>query len=312
MGEFEIIEKYFKAATQDSDVKLGIGDDCAVLSVANDQQIIVTTDTLVEHTHFPAAADAKKIGYRTCATALSDIAAMGGVARWASLALTAPEFDEVWFSRFVAGIRRSFAVDNTVLIGGDLTRGPLAISWHITGTVERGKALRRSGCRVGDAIFVTGELGGAAYALSVLDAKDIEPSVLNAYWAPQPRLALGRAIAAIANSCIDISDGFLGDLHHLLNASTTSAVLNLDTIPLASVARELSRQERLALALNGGDDYELCFTADKIHRQQIETLRKQHGVAITEVGEIVGTQDQHQVTTTDGDILRAKSYQHFR
>ena len=312
MGEFEIIEKYFKAAHQSDGVELGIGDDCAVLSIPSDQQLVLTTDTLVEKVHFPEVSNAEHVGYRTCATALSDIAAMGGTARWASLALTTPVFDEDWFRLFVIGIERAFAYDNTLLIGGDLTRGPLAITWHITGTISLGKALRRSGCDIGDAIYVSGELGGAANALHLMQSNDVDPALLEPYWFPRPRLALGRAIAPFASSCIDISDGFLGDLNHLLKASDKSGVLELERIPLAANASQLSTHERLDLALNGGDDYELCFTAAQQHQESISQVAKQLGVALTRVGKIVSAESEPGVFDADGEALLPESYQHFR
>ena len=195
MNEFEIIEKFFNTSQTGAGVRTGIGDDCAVLEHSSDEDLIVTSDTLVENVHFPSASPPDKLGYRSCATALSDIAAMGGTARWASLALTLPDIDESWLARFVTGFKSALAIDGTSLIGGDLSRGPFTLTWHITGTVANNSALLRSGCLAGDDIYVSGTLGGAAYALDFLQSDDVDPALVERYWFPQPRLELGRAIA---------------------------------------------------------------------------------------------------------------------
>ena len=311
MGEFDIIERYFRAAKSAASIDVGIGDDCAVIDVPNDQQLIVTTDSLVEGVHFPIDSEPRKLAYRTCATAISDIAAMGGTANWASLALTVPKFDEAWFSEFVHGFEQALSVDNTRLIGGDLTKGPLVVTWHIMGTVPSGTALLRSGSVIGDDIFVTGELGGAAHALSLLTSDDISGPLLDAYWFPTPRLKVGRALGPYASACIDISDGLLGDLNHILRASATSAVIDLASIPIAPALRNLTHEKCLALALNGGDDYELCFTAAKKYHAEINAISENCAVPITRIGEIVAAQQPTSITTTDGETLSPTSFQHF-
>ena len=312
MGEFEIIQQFFKTQPPDGGVELGIGDDCAIVNVPDQHQLIVTSDTLVENVHFPPNSDAESVAYRSCATALSDIAAMGGTARWASLTLTVPNYSEDWFIGFVAGMERALAYDQTRLIGGDLTQGPLTIGWHISGTVAQGAAMCRDGSQKGDTIFVTGTLGGAAGALSRLGSEDIPQSLLDAYWSPQPRLEIGRAIQSQASSCIDISDGFLGDLMHLLSASGNAAVLDLENIPISVGLKNLAARDQLSFALNGGDDYELCFTAKKKFVHELRKVGKQYGVPITAVGEILAAHPQGPIFTSSGEPLLPKSYQHFK
>ncbi|MGR8948743.1 MAG: thiamine-phosphate kinase [Gammaproteobacteria bacterium] len=312
MNEFEIIEKFFRASSAGPGLAIGVGDDCAVIDIPHGQQIVLTTDTLVEGVHFPRQSPPAKLGYRTCATALSDIAAMGGSANWASLALSLPSFDDSWVSEFVSGFGKALAIDKSSLVGGDLTRGPLAITWHITGTVPRHQALLRSGCCVDDDIYVSGTLGGAAYALDFLSLSNAPDAVLEPYWAPLPRMALGRAILPLASSCIDISDGFVGDLGHLLRRSEVAAIIDIQAIPVNENLRVLSDEARLALALNGGDDYELCFTAKKTCRRALDAMGHTLGINLTRVGKIVAPMDAAYVARdSTGAALQSTSFQHF-
>lgn len=311
MGEFDIIEKYFKHDAKHADVELGVGDDCAIVNISAGEQLIMSTDSLVESVHFPPQSNACDLGYRSCATALSDIAAMGGSARWASLALTLPNFEASWLSDFARGFQRACALDNTVLIGGDLTSGPLSVTWHITGTVPRDTAMRRSGNAPGELIFVTGELGGASAAVDWLGSDQMPEDLWQAYWLPQPRLAFGRAIRPLASSCIDISDGLLGDLQHLLTASDTAAMLDTDRVPIAKALAHISPEDSLALALNGGDDYELCFTAPKDNGEAINELASRYGLAVSQIGEIVSGENGAIITSKAGEVLVPASFEHF-
>ena len=312
MNEFEIIEKFFIAGEAGRGVRTGIGDDCAVLQPTANERLVVTTDTLVENVHFPPSSPPEKLGYRSCATALSDIAAMGGKALWASLALTLPKVEEPWMARFVSGFNRALAIDDTSLVGGDLTQGPFTITWHITGTAPNSGPLLRSGGLIGDDIYVSGNLGGAAYALEFLNSDDVKLALLEPYWYPHPRLELGRAIAPFATSCIDISDGFLGDLGHILRQSRVAAELDIGRLPVHSNLDKLSDNTATSIALNGGDDYELCFTAPSRSRVELDSLNKTVEPRITRVGKIVAADEEAYVPrSTEGELLQAISYRHF-
>lgn len=312
MNEFEIIERYFAAETSTPGVKMGPGDDCAVLEVPLDEDLILTTDTLVEQVHFPELSPPEKLGYRSCATALSDIAAMGGRARWASLALTLPTFESAWMTSFVAGFYKALSIDNTALVGGDLTRGPLSITWHITGSVRKNGSILRSGAQAGDEIYVSGELGGAAYALNFLAQDSASHASLPAYWSPMPRLSVGRGIAAFASSCIDISDGFLADLTHILKASGKSATVDCNVIPTHPALDELNQAERLRYALEGGDEYELCFTTKPGCSERLDEISRGFNLPISRVGEILESDGDSVIYASTGEILGVQGYQHFQ
>lgn len=289
---------------------MGPGDDCAVMGVAPHEDLLVTTDTLLEGTHFPTQSPPAKLGYRSCVTALSDIAAMGGHARWASLALTIPLFDMDWMKAFVESFQGALAIDNTVLVGGDLTQGPLSITWHMTGTIAKNTAVLRSGAKLQDDVYVTGTLGAAAYALKFLNAEQPHPS-LERYWSPSPRLSLSRDLAGVATSCIDISDGLLQDLSHILRASNLGAVIDCSAIPAHDSLSPLESSQRLDYLLSGGDDYELCFTANPTDSIAIAALSKQSNVEITRIGSITARENGVLVRNDQGEELAARGYQHF-
>jgi len=311
VNEFEIIERFFVENSPALGVKVGPGDDCAVLEVSSGEQLIVTTDTLVEQVHFPVLSPPEKLGYRSCATALSDIAAMGGRARWASLALTLPEMDSAWLTSFVAGFRQALSIDETSLVGGDLTRGPLSITWHITGTVNNNGAILRSGAKVGDEIYVSGQLGAAAYALNFLAEASSNHACLAAYWSPTPRLALGRELARLASCCIDISDGLLADLSHILKASGKGANIECPSIPVHPALHELDHAEQLQYALAGGDEYELCFTSKPGCTERLEALSRAYNLPLTRIGEIVEMNNENLIHASTGEALHAQGYKHF-
>lgn len=286
MNEFALIKRYFERSDDDESdldgaavqashqqVVQGIGDDCAVLSTDPDYELVISTDTLVSGVHFPDNADPRLIAQRAIRVNLSDIAAMGGQPSAFLLALTLPEPNETWLECFGRGLREVSDAYGCPLIGGDTTRGPLSITISILGTVPRGGALLRSGARAGDAIYVTGYLGDAAAGLGLVDASArIDGSQARAlsylekrYWQPEPRVLQGLILRDQASAAIDISDGLLADLGHILEASEVGAELNLASIPLSEPLIEtLPKAEAMRLALTGGDDYELCFTVPKI------------------------------------------------
>jgi len=263
--EFDLIRKYFTRPGTRQDVILGVGDDAALLRVPPDQELVVCVDTLVSGVHFPADTPAQAVGHKALAVNLSDIAAMGATPAWATLALTLPEADEAWLAEFsegFLGLARRYDVD---LVGGDTTQGPLSVTVQVMGLVPRGQALRRAGARAGEGIYVTGTLGDAALGLRQWAHRGQGDG--NTDWLverlthPSPRIEAGLALRGQARCAIDLSDGLLADLGHVLEASGVGATLQLSEMPLSEAFRALCGDAPdWGLALAGGDDYELLFT----------------------------------------------------
>jgi thiamine-monophosphate kinase len=267
MKEFSLIEKYFSHhKTQRNDVILGIGDDCAILRPPANQELVVTTDSLIESIHFLRNTSAADIGYKALAVSLSDIAAMGAEPAWVLLSLTLPEANEKWLQEFCDGFYNLLDKFSLVLVGGNTTQGPLNITTQVTGFVSPGKALRRSGAKPGDLIYVTGTLGDAGLALQVLQKqrkldKESLSELLPRLYRPQPRVNEGVVLQQLASAAIDISDGLAADLSHLLNASKVGATIKTARLPLSKILRtQIKPEQAWQLALTAGDDYELCFT----------------------------------------------------
>lgn len=318
MGEFELIDKYFKVATQRKDVDLGPGDDCALLSVPPETQLAVSTDTLVSGVHFLPDMDPVSLGYKALAVNLSDLAAMGAEPRWVSLALTLPAIDERWVAGFAEGFLELAEYYNVALVGGDMTRGPLSITVSVKGTVPTGRALLRSGAKAGDGIYVTGTLGDAALALShLLGRRTLNENQLAAALPrlehPHPRILAGQALRGIAGAALDLSDGLASDLGHVLRASGVRALINLDKLPLSPVLHDaVSREEAWQLALAGGDDYELLFTVPEEHRGVLDTALAHSGVKFTRIGRILA--GEPGIEWQDGEqpvALALKGWDHF-
>jgi thiamine-monophosphate kinase len=281
--EFNLIKQYFARPAPRAD--LGVGDDAALIRVAEGMQLAISSDMLVAGTHFLHDCAPYNIGWKALAVNISDMAAMGAQAKWATLAIALPEVNEAWLAGFSRGFFACADEFNVDLIGGDTTRGPLNISVTIMGEVPTGKALRRDGAQVGDDIWVSGSLGSAALGLAHLQNKiklqnELE-TCLNALHTPTPRAALGLALRGIATSCIDISDGLLADLGHILTASNCGATIELEKIPCSNFLKNnLENPQFQAYILAGGDDYELCFTAPPTQREAINFLSKQLNLPI--------------------------------
>lgn len=317
-SEFDLIKRYFTRAAPSA--TLGVGDDAALLRIADGMELVVSTDMLVSGTHFLPGADPFLLGHKTLAVNLSDLAAMGAVPRWATLALSLPSAEENWLQRFSAGFFALADEYGVELVGGDTTRGPLNLCVTIMGEVPSGMALRRSGARAGDDIWVSGSLGVAALGLAHLQGKIILPedarsSCLAALHQPQPRVALGLALRGIASSAIDISDGLLADLGHILESSDMAAEVRYDRLPMpllhASCGNEmLELAKRCVLA--GGDDYELCFTVPVAQREEIEKLADRLRLPLSRIGNIVSGQGC-KVRAADGSVITTKEsgYDHF-
>ena len=266
VGEFALIERYFRSCgVSRTDVTLGVGDDAALLAVAPGAALVAATDTLVAGVHFPPDSPPASIGHRALAVNLSDLAAMGARPAWALLALTLPESREPWLAEFAAGLCTLARAHGVALVGGDTTRGPLSVTVTLLGQVAEGTALTRAGAHAGDVLFVSGTPGDAAAGLELeqgrLHAADSARSWLRErFLLPTPRVALGERLRAYASACIDVSDGLLGDLGKLAAASHAGAQLEYGELPLSQPLIEAVGAERArALALTGGDDYELCF-----------------------------------------------------
>ena len=296
MSEFELIKRYFDKAARvarlrpEPGVELGIGDDCALLRTAPGMELAVSTDMLVEGRHFLVGADPFKLGRKSLAVNLSDLAAMGAAPRWATLALALPRVDEPWLEQFSAGWFALADRFEVALVGGDTTRGPLAISITIMGEVPEGLALYRAGAKPGDEIWVSGELGGASLGLAhqlgrvSLGAGDAA-AMLARLDEPEPRVALGERLRGLATSAIDVSDGFGGDLAHILERSSVGALVHYAQIPRPTVFARLGNAElERNCVLSGGDDYELIFTALQARRAEIEAVAADLGLALTRIG----------------------------
>ena len=312
MSEFDLIRRFFTRATPSA--LLGVGDDAALLQVSEGNVLAVSSDMLVSGTHFLPDADPFLLGHKTLAVNLSDMAAMGAAPRWAVLAIALPEADEAWLAQFSAGFFALAQQHGVELIGGDTTRGPLNLCVTIFGEVPAQQALRRSGAQVGDEIWVSGRLGDAALALAHLQGhialSDAEfAACAPALQQPQPRVALGLALRGIATSAIDISDGLLADLGHILECSNLGAEIRFDALPVSDVLRASGQ---LWLALSGGDDYELCFTAPAARALEIEQALAALDLPATVVGQVEAEPGLRLLTPEGGAWTPpATGYQHF-
>ncbi|MEG9498454.1 thiamine-phosphate kinase [Mannheimia indoligenes] len=297
MGEFDIIERYFNASQRPArrDVVLAIGDDCAVTSLKPNQQLAITTDTLVCGAHFLPTISPADLAYKSVAVNLSDLASMGAEPAWISLALTLPEIDHDWLAEFSEHFFDILDHYNVDLIGGDTTKGHLSLTITAQGIVPQDKGLFRHNAKVGDWIYVSGTLGDSAAGLQLLLNRKTdniswnkdESYLIQRHLRPTPRVLLGLTIATIANAAIDISDGLLSDLGHILKRSNCGAVLNLDDLPLSEpLLNCYSKEEAEHFALSGGEDYELCFTVHNDNKQKLEKALANIGVSYTCIGQI--------------------------
>jgi thiamine-monophosphate kinase len=289
LGEFELIERFFTRPSKRRDVILGVGDDAALLEPPAGRALAVATDTLVEGRHFLAGAPGRSVGHQALAVNLSDLAAMGADPAWALLSLSLPEVREDWLGEFALGFNLLADAHGVELVGGDTVRGPLVVTVEVLGFVEPVLALRRSGARPGDVLYVSGSPGEAAAGLDALrrgGRMDSDDPLVRRYLYAEPRLGLGRALRGRASAAMDVSDGLLGDLAKLCAASGVGARLDLGALPLSSrLTAAHGREAAERFVLSGGDDYELIFTlpADEAARHEAELSRT---CAVTRIGEI--------------------------
>lgn len=286
MNEFAMIRRYFTRPARRA--RLGVGDDAAVLVPTPGTELLVSTDLLVAGRHFFADVDPAALGHKTLAVNLSDIAAMGGEPVWAVLGAALPTLDEAWIAAFCDGLFALAERTGVDIVGGDTTRGPLTLSVTIGGEVPAGQAIRRDGARPGDEIWVSGQLGLAAAALAHLSGEARLSAPLLAEcrkrleW-PEPRIGLGMALRGIASAMLDISDGFAGDLGHILERSAVGATVDIDALPTDGRLERAIWRDAIAA---GGDDYELCFTAPSAQAAAVRAAAARAGVDVTRVGVI--------------------------
>ncbi len=315
LGEFELIQRFFARARDADGVLLGIGDDAAVIDAEG--PLAIAADTLVAGTHFPADSPGNPVGYRVLAVNLSDLAAMGARPRWATLALTLPDIDLAWLEDFSKGFFELANRHGVKLVGGDLTRGPLAATVQIIGSVDPETVTTRGGGEIGDDVYVTGTLGDAAAGLASLMGCPVPDAAVRArlesrFARPDVRVAEGLALAPLATAAIDVSDGLVADLGHICARSGCGAIVDVDRVPLSPELRAACTPDRaLAHALAGGDDYELCFTAPANRSAAVRAALDATGTEVTRIGRLVT--GNAVACQRDGEPyeFQARGYAHF-
>jgi thiamine-monophosphate kinase len=308
LSEFALIDRYFRnCGTRRTDVRLGVGDDAALLDCPAGCDLVAAIDTLVDGVHFPQGCPAASVGHRVLAVNLSDLAAMGAKPAWALLALTLPKIDENWLEEFAAGFSALARSYDVALVGGDTTSGPLCATVQILGHIPHSQGLLRSGSRPGDLVFVSGTPGDAAAGLAVEQgrlqgAPDVTAYLRKRFLYPSPRMALGKSLRGYASACIDVSDGLLGDVGKLAQASGCGVELSYKDLPVSEeLVAAVGDTRARELALTGGDDYELCFTVSPANvvrlRQElppehwgyslIGTVREASGAVVAHDGNVM-------------------------
>jgi thiamine-monophosphate kinase len=318
MGEFDLIARYFKRPAKRS--PLGVGDDCALLAPAHGMQLAVSSDMLVEGRHFLSTVDPARLGHKALAVNLSDLAACGAKPLAFTLALALPGVDEPWLEGFSRGLFALADEHGCELVGGDTTRGPLNICITVFGEVPAGAALLRSGARVGDDIWVSGTLGDARLALEVFRGTlalpaDVFSMARQRMEQPTPRVALGQSLRGTASSAVDVSDGLVGDLGHILASSRVGATLDADaavSVVSAAASSGLGSDVLRTCALSGGDDYELVFTAPTAARAAVEQAGKESATRVTRIGRIEAEAGLRIVDASGAPVAqRFGSFDHF-
>lgn len=320
MGEFELIQRFFQSRSQApaAAVPVGIGDDCAVLSATPGAQWLVSSDMLVEGRHFLSTVAPERLGHKALAVNLSDLAACGATPRAFTLALALPRADAAWLEGFANGLLALAQAHGIALVGGDTTAGPLNICITVMGEAPADQALLRSGARAGDDLYVSGSLGDARLALEAfrgsvsLSGEDFE-TARRAMECPQPRVALGQALRGLAHSAIDVSDGFVGDLGHVLARSGLGATVQADALPRGpALARQAPELQRLC-TLSGGDDYELIFSAPPAARAAVLAASAASATPVTCVGRLEAEPGLRLLDAQGRSIdWRVASFDHFK
>ena len=317
LGEFDLIARYFTRAPRRA--ALGIGDDCALLApLPAGQQLAVSSDMLVEGRHFLSTVAPERLGHKALAVNLSDLAACGAEPIAFTLALAMPRVDEAFLEGFARGLFALADAQDIELVGGDTTAGPLNICITVFGGVPAGQALLRSGARAGDGLWVSGTLGDARLALEVFRGTAVLPgeafeAVRLRMECPTPRVALGLALRGVATSAIDLSDGLIGDLGHLLARSGVGATLDADALPRSAVLASMPRALQLECSMAGGDDYELLFSAPASAERELRAAAERAGVAVTRIGSVDAAPGLRIVDAQGAPLLQHFSaFDHFR
>ncbi|MCP4187482.1 MAG: thiamine-phosphate kinase [Gammaproteobacteria bacterium] len=311
ISEFSLIQKYFANTGKSAyAASLSQGDDAAVVAVPDDKQVVMSMDTLIAGVHFPAETSAADIAYKALAVNLSDLAAMAAKPAWFLLSLTMPEVDEAWLEAFSQSLKQAADIYKIDLIGGDTCHGPLSISIQVTGLVDTDCYVTRSGARPGDLIVVSGQLGNAALGLTQPDLpKALNAKCCKALNRPTPRLCLTDFLQQYATAAIDLSDGLVGDLKHILDKSEVGAVINKGSLPVNDWIRQNNAFE---YALNGGDDYELCLTISPANSSKVDTWNQANpDCPLRVIGEITESGYYLVSKSQNIDLSDAQGYQHF-
>lgn len=318
MPEFDLIRRLQEIIEPEGERKpgcrLGIGDDAAVLEIPDGRQLVVCTDTLVEGVHFFEGTDPRSIGHKALAVNLSDLAAMGATPGWFLMSLTIPEASLDWLEPFAHSMASIASSAGITLVGGDLTSGELSVCVTAMGLINTDESLTRGGASSGDLVVVSGELGGAAHALRTV-REGLQPveNDIKALEYPQPRIELGQRLAGLATACIDLSDGLLADLGHILEQSGVGARIEIDSLPGPESLLSVSPETRRSLQLSGGDDYELCFTVPPSRLGDLREASRAVRTVTTVIGEITEGSGMTLFTRT-GEPFEAEDagYEHFR
>lgn len=328
VSEFDLIKTYFNkpglipTKEQSARIPLGIGDDCALIEIPPEKLLAVSMDTLIADVHFPAKADPALIAQRALAVNLSDLAAMGAEPLAFTLALSLPKADESWLQAFSLGLETLVQTYHCPLIGGDITKGSLSITIQVHGLLNKGKVMTRNGAKSGDLVYVSGELGAAGLAVSLmnngmsLDKPDTK-ELHTAYFQPVPRVNLGQGCAGLASAAIDLSDGLMADLGHIAKQSDVGIELNAKAIPVARVVKRImsamgDKSQGLNLALTAGDEYELALIVAEDQQEALQQTAADLNVPLTLIGHVVkGT--RVKCLNNDGQEIEVKTsgYQHF-
>ena len=320
MKEFSVIEDFFKKkGPQRKDVLLGIGDDCAITQVPAGQSLATTTDTLISGVHFSPETSAHAIAQKAIAVNLSDLAAMGAEPAWLSLSLSLPSIDKAWLAEFSRGLHELTDYYSIDLIGGDTVQGPLVITVTAQGFVPLDQALTRSKAMPGDFLYVTGFLGDAGLGLEIeqkqttLSNSAHAEYLLNRLHYPSPRMLMGSSLRRLATSCIDLSDGLISDLQHVLNASNCGACINVNNLPLSSAMLEsVELDSAINYALSSGDDYELLFTVGEEHKGKLDIVLANCNVPVTCIGQCNGISGKLKLHADNQPyVYKGKGYEHF-
>lgn len=322
MGEFDLITEYFSKHKQLSrkDIMLSIGDDCAITQIKSGQNIAITTDTLVSGTHFLPTISPTDLAYKSVAVNLSDLAAMGSTPLWASLALTLPNIDNDWLSEFSNSLFHILDHYNVALIGGDTTKGHLSITLTVQGVLEQDQGLFRHKAQVGDLIFVSGNIGDSAAGLDLLlnypenTYSQEEQYLIRQHLHPIPQVELGKLLASYSQCAIDISDGLIADLKHILNRSQCGAEIYIENLPLSStLVSRYGKKQAKHFALTGGEDYQLCFTIAPEKLKTLEKVLMEKGFNCTCIGKITNQVNEIKLLDKGNEVILPQhiGFDHF-